>query len=379
MNTPAHSAPRQLSTALPPRPARAVCDLSPYEATSSRDLIDARPAQAPLKLDWNESTLPPSPRAAEAIEAYLRRAHHLNWYPLLNSPGLVGALSELHGLPAECFLVTNGSDDALHTICATYLNPGERVVYAAPTYQHFLVFAQQEGARLSPHVSADVFTADPEGLIAAVRAAPTRLCYLVSPNNPTGLVYSAREVAMILEACPETILIVDEAYAEFSRESCLELLYRYSNLVVTRTFSKAYGLAACRVGYVMANPIVVRDLQRVFNPKSVNALGQLAAEAALRDQEYLGRVVEQVEEGQRVAVAGLAALDLRVRPSRANFFLVEVPEPARWVTALSEEGVYVRNRSHLPGLAGCVRVTVGSPEQMRDFVARCARVAARLA
>ena len=377
MDTPPHSAPRVLCATQPPRPARAVRDLSPYEATSSRDVIDARPAQVPLKLDWNESTLPPSPRAVEAIEAYLRRAHHLNWYPLLNSPGLVGALSERHGLPAECFLVTNGSDDALHTICATYLNPNERVVYAAPTYQHFLVFAQQEGARLSPYVSADVFSPDPEGLISAISASPTRMCYLVSPNNPTGLVYSAEAVARILEACPETLLIVDEAYAEFSRESCLELLYQYSNLVITRTFSKAYGLAACRVGYVMANPAVVRDLQRVFNPKSVNALGQLAAEAALRDQGYLGWVVEQVEEGQRVAVEGLSGLGLRVRPSRANFFLVEVPAPSAWVAGLAEEGVYVRNRSHLPGLAGCVRVTVGSPEQMRDFVARCARVMGR--
>jgi len=378
MNTPDSRALAALPSALPPRPARAVCDLSPYEATSSRDVIDARPAQVPLKLDWNESTLPPSPRALEAIEAYLRRAHHLNWYPLLHSPGLVGALSALHGLPPECFLVTNGSDDALHAICATYLNPGERVVYAAPTYQHFLVFAQQEGALLSPHVSADVFAADPDGLIAALSAAPARLCYLVSPNNPTGLVYSAEQIARVLAACPETLLIVDEAYAEFSGESCLELLYRYSNLIVTRTFSKAYGLAACRVGYVMAHPAAIADLRRVFNPKSVNALGQLAAEAALRDQEYLRWVVAQVAAGQRVAVEGLSALGLRVRPSRANFFLVEVPAPGAWVAALAEEGVYVRNRSHLPGLAGCVRVTVGSPEQMRELVARAARVGARL-
>jgi histidinol-phosphate aminotransferase len=377
MNTPAHSAPRALPTAPPPPPARAVRDLSPYEATSSRDTIDARPSQLPLKLDWNESTLPPSPRALEAIEAYLRRAHHLNWYPLLNSPDLIKALSERHGLPTECFLVTNGSDDALHTICATYLNPEERVVYAAPTYQHFLVFAHQEGARLSPYVSADVFAPDPAGLIRALSASPTRLCYLVSPNNPTGLVYPAEAIAQILEACPETLLIVDEAYAEFSRESCLELLYQYSNLVITRTFSKAYGLAACRVGYVMAHPSVVSDLQRVFNPKSVNALGQLAAEAALRDQGYLGWVVEQMEEGQRVAVEGLSALGLRVRPSRANFFLVEVPDPSGWVRALAEEGVYVRNRSHLPGLSGCVRVTVGAPDQMRELVARCARVMGR--
>jgi histidinol-phosphate aminotransferase len=355
---------------LPPSPNRVIGQLNPYEATSSRDLIEEKPEQIPLKLDWNESTQRPSPRVKRAIISYLEGENHLNWYSHLNSENLIAPLSEHYALPSTQILVTNGSDEGLHMLCATYLEMGDRVVYAAPTYQHFLVFAQQEGAQLEPYFNRDPFTSEIEGIIDRVLEAPTKICYLVSPNNPTGVIYCAKDIARFLESAPETLVIIDEAYAEFSEQTCAELLYTYSNLVITRTFSKAYGLAGSRVGYLMAHPIVIRDLKRIFNPKSVNALAQIAAIEALDDQPYLKAFVDEVRLAQMMCIQALEERGIKARSTPANFFMLRSPHPDLLVDALVEEDVYVRNRDHLPGLKGYIRVSVGTRDQMIEFIRR---------
>lgn len=377
--------PPHLSVAPADKPRRArfevahtVRAVEPYKCVSSLDDIHARPGQEPHKLDWNEATVPPSPRVIEAISAFLGNTHHLNWYPVLNSTNLIERLAAFNGVPGNQLLITNGSDDALNTVCTTYINPGDPVLVASPTYQHFLVFAQSQGARIAHHYGPDPFATDVDGLIAALRRLQPKLFYLVNPNNPTGVIYSPEEIARLLDAAPDTLVIVDEAYSEFAGQSAIQLLQTYPNLLITRTFSKAYGMAGLRIGYCFAHEDVITDLQRVFNPKSVNVLAQIGAMAALADQDYLDGYVAEVTASKALMAEWFTARGFTFRSTPANYIMVKF-ERAPWVVRLlREEGVYVRDRSHMAQLAGYVRFSVGTTEQTHDVLERLEGVLERL-
>ncbi len=359
--------------------ARNVRSLEPYNAVSSLEHISERPEQTPHKLDWNESTVPPSPKVHLAITNFLAGAHNLNWYPVLNSANLVERLAAHHSVVAERFLVTNGSDDALATMCQTYLDEGDVVLVASPTYQHFLVFARGRGAEIVEHYAADPFSTDHQGLLRRLRELRPRFLYLVNPNNPTGVVYTPKEVASLLAASPETLVIVDEAYSEFSGVSAACLLDTYSNLVITRTFSKAYGLAGLRVGYLMGHPSVVADLRRLANPKSVNALAQVGAMAALEDQTYLRWYLAEVDAAKRLMAKWLSKRKLHFRMTAANYVMVRFDQAPWVVHLLQEAGVYVRDRSYMTQLAGFVRFSVGTVEQTEEVLERLGIVMDQLA
>lgn len=368
----------------PKRPAPAIQVASmvravkPYQAVSSLDEIASRPGQVPLKLDWNESTVPPSPRVLEAIQSFLSNTHHLNWYPVLNSANLAEKLADFYDVSSDQILVTNGSDDALNTVCATYLEPGDTVLVASPTYQHFLVFAQSRGADIVHHYGPDPFVSDVDGLIDQVVSLRPRILYIVNPNNPTGADYTTDQVERLLAASPGTLVIVDEAYSEFANNTCIELLHTYSNLVVTRTFSKAYGMAGLRVGYAFADARTITDLHRVFNPKSVNVLAQVGAMAAIEDQAYLKWYVDEVNASKQVMRDWCAARDLDFVTTPANFVMIKF-DRAPWVARmLGKEGVYVRDRSHMQQLNGFVRFSVGTVEQTCEVLDRLTRVLSRL-
>ncbi len=363
-----------LSVAHPPHPARAtsfavaetVRELQPYQAVSSLEQIGARPDQVPHKLDWNEATVPPSPRVIEAISAFLTNTHHLNWYPVLNSTNLIERLARHWDVEGDRLLITNGSDQALDTICATYLNPDDPVLVPSPTYTHFLVFAQTRGARIVPFYGADPFQPAFDALLEAATRVRPKLLYLVNPNNPTGVMYTPDEVAALLAAVPETLVIVDEAYSEFAGSTCIGLLHTYSNLVVTRTFSKAYGIAGLRIGYALAHPEVVRDMRRVFNPKSVNVLAQIGAMAALDDQAWLRWYLDEVAASKRALREWFEARGIVLHLTPANYYMAKF-DRAPWVAqTLAEHGVYVRDRSGQRNLDGYLRFTIGTLEQTRQ-------------
>lgn len=344
--------------------------LTPYEAVSSQAAIEAKPDhQNSFKLDWNESTIDPSPKVNAAIAAYLSGGRGLNWYPQLGSAELINALSGYTGLPKEHLLVTNGSDDGLHLICSTYLDQGDRVVIPVPTYNHFMVFAQSRGAEVVTLRGESPFDANFEGIKAAM-TLDTRLLYLVSPNNPTGVVYTPEQVAELCEAFPQTLIVLDEAYFEFSQISGIGLVENYDNLLVTRTFSKAFGLAGLRIGYLAGAVSLVSGLRRIYNPKSVNTLGQVGAVAALGDLDYLHDFLAEVRASKEILRSFFDAREVEAHITSANFVVVRMPEVHKTLAALQERGVYVRDRSSYPGLDGCLRMTVGTQAQTKRLLAR---------
>ena len=347
-----------------------LAELAPYEPVSSLDDIRAYPYEdEPLKLDWNESTIAPSPRVVERIQQFMANQHHLNWYPDLFSHRLLPDLAARTGRAEDEILVTNGSDDALDLICKTFLDPGDEVVVPRPTYTHFLVFAQAQGGRVVSVVGSDPFEKNLDGLLAALTPR-TKIVYLVSPNNPTGQLYTADEISLLARRAPQALIVVDEAYHEFCGVTAAGLVGRLPNVVVTRTFSKAYGLAGLRIGYALAAPEIVLHFKKIHNPKGVNVIAQIAAKTALADQEHLRRFVADVTEAKAMLCRELTALGFPCRTTPANYVNVRVPDPAGLCKALADRNVYVRNRDGLPGMKGVVRITVGTPAQTRVLLDR---------
>lgn len=361
----------------PPALSEAAKTLRPYRAVSSLERIDAHSQPEPLKLDWNESTIPPSPLVLDRIQAFLRNTHHLNWYPDQRAAELVERLTRYTGRRADEILVTSGSDAALDVLCQTFLDPGDEVVVPSPTYTHFLVYAGARGARIKQVYGEDPFQLDIESIMAAITRR-TKIIYLVSPNNPTGVVWPASVVARIAREAPQAIVIVDEAYFEFCGQSAESLVDTYSNVVVTRTFSKSFGIAGLRVGYLLADESVVADVRRIFNPKSVNVLGQIAASAALDDLEYLYSYVDEVTRAKPILVDWLNDHGIEAVLTPANFIMARVPHTGAFSQFCEDEGVYIRDRSMQPQLERYVRISVGTVAQTRDLVQRLGRVLARL-
>lgn len=359
-----------------PRPARDVQLLAPYDAVSSLSAIRDLPrGSVPLKLDWNESSIPPSPKVIEAITGFLSNGHHLNWYPELGAPKVRAALSAYTGVRPDSILVTNGSDDALDLVCRSFLDPGDDVVVAWPTYGHFLIFARARGVQPRKARSADPFAGSTPALLDALRP-DTKLVYLPSPNNPTGIVTPPQDVAALCRAFPGTLFLVDEAYHEFSGITSAPLVAACPNLVVTRTFSKCFGIAGLRVGYLMTGPYVMEQLSKLYNPKSVNALAQVGAVAALADVDGREAYVAQVRAARDLLSSELRRRGAEVKAAQGNFINVRVRDPQAFCSALESVGVFVRDRSHLEGFEGWVRITVGTLSQMHDLVERVDRLLA---
>lgn len=352
-----------------------VRELVPYEAVSSQRTIEALQGSSPIfKLDWNESTIPPSPKVQQSIVHHVTNGPGLNWYPELSSRSLLLALSDYTNVRPDQLMVTNGSDDALHLICSTFLDHDDEVVVPVPTYNHFVVFAQSKGARIVPVQTENLF----ESNIEAIRDAmtlKTRLLYLVSPNNPTGVVAHPEMIEELCQDFPNTLIVLDEAYFEFSQVSGIGLVQRFPNLIVTRTFSKAFGLAGLRVGYLAAHPDILENLSRIYNPKSVNTLAQIGALAALSDLDYLNEYLDEVIESKEMLrdfFAQRAGVEAWI--TAANFVVLRVSDVKDTLRQLEGLGVYVRDRSSYQGMEGCIRMTVGTVEQTQRLIDRLSKV-----
>jgi histidinol-phosphate aminotransferase len=360
-----------------PRAGRHVRRLRPYRTVSSLERIDPHSTPEPMKLDWNESTLPPSPLVIERIQAFLGNTHHINWYPDQNARELTERLVSYTDMDADSILVTSGSDAALDLICQTYLEVGDEVVVPSPTYTHFLVYAGARGASVRQVYGSSPFELDIDAIMNAL-SHRTKVVYLVSPTNPTGVTYPAAVVARIARAVPQALVVVDEAYYEFSGVSAVELVETYSNVVVTRTFSKSFGIAGLRIGYLMAQPAIIRDLRRIFNPKSVNVLGQVAACAALDDLEYLYSYVDEVNAAKQELIEWLTARNIRVVDTPGNFLMIQLRHPHRFIEYCEEENIFIRNRSMERQLERFVRMNVGTRVQTADLIDRLTRVLERM-
>jgi histidinol-phosphate aminotransferase len=321
-----------------------------------------------VRLNTNESPYPPPPAWRDAFLAELAEVP-FHRYPDREAIALRTAIGDLHGVGAEQVLVGKGSNEVLQATCLAYGGHGRTVAVFEPTYALHSHIARITGTGVAVGERAADFTLDLDEVRRVVAEAGPAITFLTSPNNPTGLIEPREVVEAVLEMAPG-IVVVDEAYAQFAPWSSLSLLADDRPLVVTRTFSKTWSMAGCRMGYLVGPAAVVAQLERVVLPYHLDAASQIAGRLALRFQaEMEARVAAVVAERERL-LTGLARLPVDVWPSAANFVLFRpssVDGAAVW-KGLVERSVLVRDCSSWPRLAGCLRVTVGTPAEDDAFL-----------
>ncbi len=332
--------------------------------------------QSIVKLASNENPRGPGPAVRRALAA---ATEELSRYPDGNGFALKSALAARFGVTADEIVLGNGSNDVLELVTQAFLRPGDSAVYSRHAFAVYPLATQARGAT-GIEVAAKDMGHDLPAMRAAI-AATTRIVFVANPNNPTGTWLAPAAVEAFIASVPEDVLVVlDEAYNEYLEPAqcapSAEWTRKYSHLVVSRTFSKAYGLAALRVGYGLMNAQVAEMLNRVRQPFNVNALAQAAALAALADTAY-------VDESRALNTAGRAALEEGFRrlglafvPSHANFVLVKVGDAGRVYQRLLEQGVIVRPVANY-ALPEWLRVTVGIAAENRRLLDALERALAR--
>lgn len=325
-----------------------------------------------VKLASNENPLGPSPRA---VKAMIAAAKEMNLYPDGGGFYLRREIARRLGVEPEEIILGAGSDEITSFLALCYLAPGRSIVTSEYSFIRYRMAATQTGAR-AKIVAMKNFRHDPKALAAAVDDT-TVILFVDNPVNPTGTMMTKREINALLKAVPSRVLVViDEAYYEFARGDAdypdtLALRMRYPNLIITRTFSKAYGLAGVRIGYAIARPEVVNDLDRVRSPFNASRIAQVAATAALGDLAHIKRSVANNEKGKRYLEAALKKLGLKTVPTWANFILVDFSTTGlsggEVYQALLQMGVIIRPMAGY-GLPGYARISIGTPRENKLLV-----------
>jgi histidinol-phosphate aminotransferase len=318
-----------------------------------------------LRLDFNENTLACSPRVREVLGQI--SAGSLTRYPEREP---VEAIVAAHlGLEPAQVALTNGVDEAIHVLFETFLDAGDELLLPVPTYTMYEVYASATDARAVTVLAGKDLAFAYERLLAAITPS-TKIIAIANPNSPSGTVATREQLVEIARRAPQAVVLVDEAYFHFFGETVMDLIGAVPNLMVARTFSKAYGLAGLRLG-LLAGPVeLMRWVRRVLSPYSVNSLALACLPAALEDQAYIGWYVGEVLAAKVEFEAALDALNVRRWPSRANFVLVDIgAQHGEFVRRMKAAGVLVRDRSKDPGCDGRVRITIGTREQMGSAIA----------
>ncbi len=351
-----------------PEYIRAISPYQPGKPISELAREMGIPEASIVKLASNENPLGMGPRAREAA---VKALADIERYPDGNGFALKSALSRRFGVGQDCLVLGNGSNDVLELAARAFLSPGHSAVFSRYAFAVYPLAVNAVGARCI-EVPAKDFGHDLDAMRAAIRP-DTRIVFIANPNNPTGTFIHGPQIEAFLQQVPPDVLVVlDEAYTEYlnaeQRYDSLAWLARFPNLLVSRTFSKAYGLAGLRIGYGIGHPEVVDLMNRVRQPFNVSSVALAAAEAALGDEEFLAQSARINERGMAQITEALAELGLEWIPSAGNFVTFKVGDSAMVNAALLRQGVIVRPIGGY-GMPEWLRVSIGLPEENARFIA----------
>jgi histidinol-phosphate aminotransferase len=344
------------------KPRKSIQDLHPYHSPIV--------SRAGLALDLNENAIGCSPRVLARLQS--SSTEEVARYPKREAGEQL--VANFLGIEPEQVLLTNGMDDALAQLFAAYLDVGDELLFADPTFVMYPMLGAASGAKVVRLQSGDDLTLPVVDFLKRITPR-TRLIAIANPNNPTGLVAPRTDLLRIVEAAPHAAVLIDEAYYEFCGQTLIGDLPSHPNLFVARTFSKAYGLAGLRLGVLTGAPEQIEYIRRLCPPFNVNSVVLACLEEALADQSFVQDSVTQARNGCRQIEKLCAELNLHFWPSSANFVLVRLeqkaipegsqrPLAAVFVAAMHRRGIEVRDASSNPGCEGCVRITAGTSEQM---------------
>lgn len=315
-----------------------------------------------IKIDANESNFNLPPLVQERL---INRLAGLafNRYPDIGMKGLKEQIARNFQLSSDNVLIGNGSSEILEKLFHAYGGGGRSIVFPAPSFSMYDIYAKLSESKAVPVQLESDYSLRPDKVLAAARDSAAKLIVLCTPNNPTGNAMEEQDIEYIAQqaGCP---VVVDEAYIEFHGRSAVGLLNRYANLMIARTFSKAYGFASARVGYLIAAADIVAMLGKICMPYHVNALSLAGAEIIYQMRGEFAPYIQQTIDERRRLAAVLAELPgVTVYPSVTNFLLVKFTQAARVAAALAEHGVGVRDFSSVPGLIDCLRISIGTAAQ----------------
>ncbi len=340
-------------------------EIVPYKLSSHKAWDES--AKKVIKLDWNEATIDPSPKVYERILSAIKESK-LNWYPNINNNQLLKKLASYNSIPVDNIQYFSSSDSLHEYIVRAFIQENDNILIVGPTYDNFRAVAEANGGKINYYYLNDVFQLNFEVFHEELIIRKPKVVYIVNPNNPTGTKYSGANLKTLFESFPEILFIVDEAYYEFCGETVSNLTTIQTNLLVSRTFSKAFALASFRIGYTIAHPTLISSLNKIRNAKSVPLLAQIAAEAALDDLEYTNNYIIEVNTTKDWFYDFLLETKL-AKPiyGFGNFLFVEFEsceKKNRVVSFLESRNIYIRDYGHIQGFQNYARITIGSKDQM---------------
>lgn len=340
-------------------------NLKPYRLSSHKAWSSG---SGTLKLDWNESTKCLSENVKQALIEEITNGN-LNWYPNVDNDELREAISEYSDV-GNSNVQYFASSDALHEyIALAFVENSDRILIIGPTYDNFRAVVAAAGANAQFYNSKDEsLQINISQLNTDLQLICPKVVYIVNPNNPTGNLYSKEEIGFLLSSHPDILFIVDEAYFEFSGKTSSSLVSVYSNLIISRTFSKAFGLASFRIGYCLAHDSIISALNKVRNAKNVSHLAQVAALAVLKDLNPINKYVDEVIQ-QRESFFNFLQQFSRYKPlpSKANFIFVKMNSDVDEFTSfLEKKKIFIRDYSHLEMTRSYVRFTIGDTQVMNS-------------
>lgn len=334
-----------------------IANLKPYKWERPSGLI---------RMDANENPFD-APRELKRELAVALMKLPFNRYPDGSCRQLKEALSERAGVDPDQIAVGNGSDELIGHIITIFSSPKAKVIYPVPTFSMYGIIARSMGVRVGEVPLTERFEIDLEGMEREMDGEPN-IVFISYPNNPTGNCFEKSAILKLMER-DDAIVVVDEAYYEFSGKTFLNMLDRFENLIILRTLSKAYGLAGLRVGYMIARAEVVEQVDKVRLPYNLNSFSQLAALKALQFvHDYAEQIKLIIEERERVFEEMRRMEGVHPFPSEANFILFRVRDAGACFEGLMRRGVLVRNLSSPGPLEGCLRVTISTPHQNDRFL-----------
>lgn len=339
------------------RPREAILSMAPYSPPSAGRADK-------LRLDFNENTIGCSPKVAEFLRTRLGE-NQLATYPEYSDARR--ELAAHFRVDDEQMLITNGTDEAIQVLINTYVDDDEEVIILRPSYAMYRFYTEIAGANIQEvDYRAGTLQFPLDELLEAITSS-TRAVLISNPNNPTGAAVSIEGIEKILKKASSAAVLIDEAYYEFCGITAIRHIAEFPNLFVSRTFSKVYGMAAMRIGCLFSNANNIQYLRKSQSPYSVNMLATLAARAAIQDPAYIAKYVTEVLAARELVYVGLEKLNIPYFESQGNFVLMQLGTRAAEVRdSMRERGMLVRDRGH--EIPGTVRVTIGTRDQMREFI-----------
>lgn len=340
-------------------PRKALENLVPY---------DAKEVKAEVLLASNENPLNMPEEVMQRIKEHLHQ-FQFNRYPEASAPRLCKMIAEANGLESESVIIGNGGDEIIMNLFLTWGGFGRKVLSFPPTFAMYEKDAAITETELVEIPRDENFNIDSAKALERVKQGDIDLIFLANPNNPTGNITDENFIIELLEST-DALVCVDEAYFEFSRMTIRPHLERYPNLVILRTFSKAFSLAGLRIGYLLASPEVIREMRKVRQPYSVSSFSQWAAQIVYRNRMSFESAISEIVQNREALKAELEKIPgVEVFESEANYLMFRVVNASiLWRDLLKTHGVHIRDLTRAPGLEDCLRVTIGSPEQNEAFL-----------